>query len=127
VARAVLDASAVLAALLREPISCDLSLLLNEPVMSAVNLCEVATKLIDRGMPGHQALALISTLSIAVESFTAADAIAAADLRVRTREVGLSLGDRACLALGQRLSVPIYTADRPWARLGLPLDIRLIR
>ena len=48
-------------------------------------------------------------------------------LRVPTGHLGLSLADRACLALGQRLNLPVYTADRVWAQLQLSIPIHLIR
>ena len=60
--------------------------------------------------------------AIAVEPFTAADAVEFARLRPLTRAHGLSLGDRACLALA-----PVVTADTAWSRLGLRIDLRQIR
>lgn len=126
-AKVVLDASALLAVLLHGPLTVYLSLIFDDAAMSAVNACEVATKLVERGMAGQQAVALIPELSVSIESFTAEDTITAADLRMQTRGQGLSLGDRACLALGLRLAVPVYTADRPWMRLDLPIGIKLVR
>jgi PIN domain nuclease of toxin-antitoxin system len=57
----------------------------------------------------------------------AAHAQTAGDLVRQTRAFGLSLGDRACLALGMELGAPVYTADRAWKKLGLPVQIRVIR
>jgi ribonuclease VapC len=62
-----------------------------------------------------------------VEPFTTADAIDAARLRPLTRSVGLSLADRACLALAHRLNAPALTADRAWFRLELDVEVRLLR
>ncbi|ESA37135.1 protein domain protein [Leptolyngbya sp. Heron Island J] len=44
-----------------------------------------------------------------------------------TKRQGLSLGDRACLALGISKKMPVLTADKKWAELDLPVDVRLIR
>jgi PIN domain nuclease of toxin-antitoxin system len=65
--------------------------------------------------------------AITVEPFTGADAVEIARTRPLTREHGLSLGDRACLALAHRLELPVITADRTWSKLDLKLEIRQIR
>jgi PIN domain nuclease of toxin-antitoxin system len=65
--------------------------------------------------------------AITVEAFTTADAIEVGRLRPPTREAGLSLGDRACLALARRLGVPAYTADATWASVTLDVDVHQIR
>jgi len=62
-----------------------------------------------------------------VVTFDAESAYAAAMLRDRTRQFGLSLGDRACLALGAARGLPVLTADRSWAELSIGVEVRLIR
>jgi PIN domain nuclease of toxin-antitoxin system len=127
VAEAVLDASAALALLLGEPGGEEVVALLSGGLISSVNACEVQTRLIDRGLPPESAAEALTDLRLTIASFTVEDAFIASVLRGRTRRAGLSLGDRACLALGLRTGLPVYTADGPWAEIGLPLDIRLIR
>lgn len=125
---AVLDSSAVLAVILDEPgAEVVVNLASNENVISAVNFEEVRTKLIDRGMHPHQALKSVSKLRLRVEAFTDADAVMASALRNATKKAGLSLADRACLALGQRLDAVVMTADRIWKELKLPVRVELIR
>jgi ribonuclease VapC len=123
----VADASAVLAVLLREVEAERVAPVLAGARMSSVNLCEVMTRTIDAGGNVQRAGAFIAQLEIEVHPFTEAHAERAAELRRRTRRHGLSLGDRACLALAQALDAPVLTADRAWTRLGLGLDVRLIR
>jgi ribonuclease VapC len=65
--------------------------------------------------------------AIAVEPFTSADAVEVARLRPLTRDFGLSLGGRACLALAKRLDTPVLTADSAWSKLNPRLDVRQIR
>jgi len=60
-------------------------------------------------------------------NLTAEQAKIAGSLAARTRSIGLSLGDRACLALGLTLKAPIYTADRAWKSLKLGVRIHVIR
>jgi ribonuclease VapC len=124
---AIFDASALLALLLGEPGGAGVEPLLLGGATSAVIACEVQTRLVDKGMPATEARTALNDLGLAIAPFAADDATAAAALRPATRKAGLSLGDRACLALAYRTGWPVYTADRPWTTLGLDLDIRLIR
>ena len=98
-------------------------------VISAVNLSEVVAKLSDYGMPEDDILAVLAGIDFAVEHLSEDDGLTAGFLRPETREAGLSLGDRSCLALGLRLGLPVLTADRPWLKLPPQqgVDIRCIR
>ena len=95
--------------------------------LSSVNLTEILSKL-DEISPGPypKAKRLLS-LFAGVKPFTERQARMAAELRARTRHAGLSLGDRACLALAMELEADVYTADRAWSTLDLPCRIHLIR
>lgn len=123
----VLDASAVLAALAGEPGADIVNAVLPNAVISAVNLTEVGAKLAERGMTEADIRTAVGLLGLNVATFDEDAAYAAAMLRVRTRGLGLSLGDRVCLALGVARSAPVLTADRTWARLDVGADVRLIR
>jgi PIN domain nuclease of toxin-antitoxin system len=59
--------------------------------------------------------------------FTEDQAETAGALRGPTQHAGLSLGDRACIALAIALGADLYTSDRIWATLGLPCSITLLR
>ena len=123
----VADASAILAALKNEPFgNLDPQRLIGATI-SAVNLCEVLSKLRDDGLNEAQADAAVSAMDLRVISFDAQAARSGARLRPLTRQAGLSLGDRACLALGDRLGCPVVTADRVWAGLDVGVEIVLIR
>lgn len=69
----------------------------------------------------------VTSLGLTIAAFSAEDGEVAAQLRIETRSHGLSLGDRACLALALRLKLPALTTDRAWAELKLPAKIRVIR
>jgi PIN domain nuclease of toxin-antitoxin system len=124
----VLDASALLALLNREPGAEMLTdAVLSIAVCSAVNLAEVHGKLIMQGMSEDDAWkAALYPLGKSIE-FTTEHAQATGNLIAQTRALGLSLGDRACLALGVKLRAPVYTADRSWKKLLLPISIHVIR
>jgi ribonuclease VapC len=128
VSRAILDASAVLAILNGEPGAEKLTPeLLSTAASSTVNLAEVQGKLVDRGLsPDNAWVAALTPVSEAIP-FTAEQAKTAGSLIAHTRPLGLSLEDRACLALGLALKAPVYTADRSWKRLKLGLQIHVIR
>ncbi|MBP0027184.1 type II toxin-antitoxin system VapC family toxin [Roseofilum reptotaenium CS-1145] len=123
----VLDASALLAYLKGEPGEDIVDRVLAESVISTVNWAEVVQKSIAAGADIEGMLSDLQALGLRIEPFTVEDADRAARLWQQTRQVGLSLGDRACLSLGWRLGVPIFTSDRAWANLNLPLDVRVIR
>jgi ribonuclease VapC len=123
----VLDASAVLARLRAERGGDVVQARAPDAVISAVNYAEVISKLIDLGVSVEAAAAAIGELELAVFPFDEIDAARTAALRAATRRRGLSLGDRACLALAERLGLPVLTADRAWAELDLGVEVVLIR
>ena len=129
----VLDASALLAHLRDEP-GADVvaDAIASGAVISTVNLAEVFSRVADRGEdPAKLAAELTQSGlldgAITVEPFTAADAIDAGRLRPLTRDAGLSLGDRACLALARRLDAPALTADTDWQGVAHGVELRPIR
>lgn len=115
----VFDASAVLAALLQERGGDKAQALMEEggAVIGSVNYAEVMSKLFERGVSLDDARSAWSSVPLIVEPLTEQHALAAAWLRPRTRALGLSLGDRCCLALGRTMNVPIVTAERAWQAL----------
>src|SRR5271154_1941681 len=126
--RIVLDASVLLAVLNREPGADQLTpQLLNAATSSTVNLAEVQSKLVSRGIDPEDAWE--ATLSPIREAavFTNEQAKIAGSLVAQTRGLGLSLGDRACLALGIALQAPVYTADKLWKNLKLGIRIHVVR
>ena len=130
----VLDASALLAYLLAEPGGDVVRDTLAEQtaVVSAVNWAEVLSRLASAGAdPYEVAERLTSDAALAdmltVEALTGIDGPAIAHLRPITRQPGLSLADRACLALAERRGLPALTTDRAWAQLQIGVQIRLAR
>ncbi len=123
----VLDASALVALPWDEPGADVVETLLGEAVLSAVTWCEVLQRYAADGVSPHGKRESVEALGIAIEPFTAQDGEQAASLWTTTRHLGLSLGDRACLALGRRLHTAVHTADRAWADLDAGVEIRLVR
>ena len=123
----VWDASALLLLLQQEPGWQELGSRLPNSAMSAVNLSEVAAKLMESGGPPTTTREVLEDLPIEIHDFTADLAYQAAELRAPTKNLGLSFGDRACLALGLSLSSPILTGDRAWLELDLGIEIELAR
>lgn len=119
----VLDASALLAYLFGEPGAEVVVGLLDEAVLSAVNEVEVLTR-IRRDSPEPESVELPVH---EIVTFDSTQAKLAAAMAPATRPFGLSLADRACLALGLHRSWAVYTADRAWAALDLGVEVRLIR
>lgn len=125
---AVLDASAVLAVLYREQGSQLIAeYLLNGGALSSINLAEVLSKQDELGVPAGVTVSHIELLGVRIHDFNSEAAVRVGALRSLTKSAGLSLGDRACLALGQQLGAPVLTADRVWGQLDLPVEVIVIR
>ena len=104
------------------------SLIASEPgAISTVNLSEVVGKLDEAGVPADEVRGIVASLRLDVVEFDMEGAFRAGLLRSPTRQAGLSLGDRACLALAQLLGLPAVTMDRIGGTLHLGIDIRVIR
>ncbi|HUC73153.1 MAG TPA: type II toxin-antitoxin system VapC family toxin [Stellaceae bacterium] len=123
----VADASAIIALLVGEPITRFDPTRLAGASISAVNLSEVLARLQEFGTPESEAVAAVARLELRIVPFDEPLARAAARLRSLTRHVGLSLGDRACLALGEKLGYPVITADRVWGSLEIGVAVVVIR
>lgn len=123
----VLDASALLAMLHAEPGAERVEAVVDGAAMSAVNWSEVCQQSLARGIDLSGLRADVEALGLDILGFTAGDAERAAELWPVTRRLGLSLGDRACLALASRLGAQALTADRSWLELELGLEVQSIR
>lgn len=122
-----LDASALLAFLFREEGHERVADEIDACCLSAVNLAEVIGRFVRDGHDGRRVYRKLAATSIELVPFGPADAAGAAALLPRTRPLGLSLADRACLALAAARRIPALTADRAWTRLSAGIEIRLIR
>jgi PIN domain nuclease of toxin-antitoxin system len=123
----ILDASALLALLLNEPGAQLVRQYLRGSAISSVNLAEVATLYVRRGVGAAEANSRLAVLPIRVTAFSKQQALLAAELVPLAGPLGLSLADRACLALGLDRNEPVMTADRVWAQLDLPVKVTVIR
>lgn len=125
----VLDASALLAMVREEPGGEMVELVLEHSVISTVNWSEVIQKALFYGVETEGMRAEVEALGLKILPFTSEDAEKAAALWPRTKSAGLSLGDRACLATGERLGLPVLTTDRVWKDLDLGMGamVELLR
>lgn len=123
----VIDASALLALLNTEPGADVVAEALPGGVISAVNLSEVVAKLCQAGMPENAIRQAIQPLGLEIEPFDEEQAYQAGLLCGATQRLGLSLGDRACLSLAQRLGAVALTADKTWLGLSPGAAVRVIR
>ena len=92
-----------------------------------MNFSEVLSKLLVAGMPRGEAEDVLGGLGLDVHLFDERAAWAAGGLRIGTRRVGLSLGDRACIALAKELGLPALTADTVWTRVASGALVKLLR
>ena len=123
----VVDSSVILAVLRNEDGAERAMPSLAGGYLSSVNAVEVITRLIDLGYEADRALSVLSRFRLTVLGFDQGLAEVAGRLRAITRHRGLSLGDRACLALAIRENATALTADRNWADLDLPCKVEFIR
>jgi PIN domain nuclease of toxin-antitoxin system len=124
---AVLDASALLAFLRREPGVGRVGEVLADSVISTVCLAEVLSTALDQGASLQPACDAVGRLPIVVRPFDPQDAYIAASLRPLTRRMGLSLADRASIALGQKLGLTVLTTHKSWREVLTSAEIEIIR
>lgn len=122
----VLDASAIFALLDQEP-GWETVDAVTRRVVSVVNVAEVGTVLVNRGYIVEQFVLVLASLQLETIDFDSRQAYETARLRAATKSAGLSLGDRACLALAGALRLPVLTADRAWRDIDVGVTIELIR
>jgi PIN domain nuclease of toxin-antitoxin system len=124
---AVLDASALIALLWDEPGAEAVERLLGRAAISAVNWAEVLQRFRAHDVDTDGKREDVEALGVQIAAFSPDDAELVAALWAPTRSAGLSLADRACLALARRLDLPAHTADRAWRKLDLDVEVVLIR
>jgi len=123
----VVDASAILALLNQETGSEEVLRFIGKAAISTVNLSEVIAKLADAGIPEEDIRQILSNLNLEVIDFNEKQALKAGMLRPNTKSIGLSFGDRACLALGIILNQPVLTTDRLWGSINVEVEVRVVR
>ncbi len=125
---AVLDASALLALLHGEPGQEVVQASLEDgAAISTVNYAEAMTRIVKKGASPQAFTSPLLAYGLVLHPFLEEDALQAALLVKETAKAGLSLGDRACLALAKRLDLPVLTADRVWKNLRTGVKVQLIR
>jgi ribonuclease VapC len=126
-AEVVLDASALLALIHGEAGAERVKAALPAAMLGSVNLAEVVTKLVERRMRRDDIAEVLLELDLDLHPFDEALAFETGVLRANTGHRGLSLGDRACLALARRLGARVLTADRAWQGLDLGVPVEMLR
>ena len=124
----LLDASALLALINEEPGADRVEKVLADDAISSVNAAEVASKLNEFGWSADEIAPLFHHLQLDIVSFDLNTALASGQLRSVTKKLGLSLGDRACIATGLATHYRILTADKSWAQLKIRgVSVKCIR
>ncbi len=123
----VVDASAILALLNQETGSEEVLQFIGKAAISTVNLSEIIAKLAEGGIPEEDIQQILSYFHLEVIQFDEEQALIAGMLRPASKPIGLSFGDRACLALGIVLKKPLITTDRLWSNLNVGIEIRVVR
>jgi len=125
--RIVLDSSALLCLLQAEPGAQRVAESLAAALISAVNIAETVGKLREGGLTADEVRDIFGSLPLEVRPFTDDQAHAAGELRLATRALGLSLGDRACLALALDANALALTTDRQWLKLDVGVRVEILR
>lgn len=133
--RIVLDASALLAWVRKERGAETVGRLMSVAVVPAPNLTEVLHRARGRGhrMSPEELHDHVVVMGLEVESFKQTDAVRAAELLLYSAEhpgpndERLSLGDASCIAVAERLRLPISGDDSYWSLLPLGVDFHPFR
>jgi len=127
VAEAVLDASALIAFLRKEPGAEKVAAVLPRSCISAVNLAETLGKMAEHGKPLEETCYQVERLRIPVVPFDEEQARIAASMWKPTRGIDMALGDRACLTLALKTSLPAFTTEGAWSKCDLGVQVVKIR
>ncbi len=122
-----LDASALLAFLFREAGHEAVAAELGDSCLSTVNLSEVVARFVRDGHAPGLVVERITASPVVIVPFSSTEALLAASFVPHTRHLGLSVGARACLALGAARQIPVLTADRTWRHVDCGVTVRLNR
>lgn len=123
----VLDSSAILAVIYEERGFKNVNDKLAQSIMGAVNIAEVISKLYDDGFDKSQTSLVLADFKFEIIAFDETQARIAGQLRPLTKSRGLSLGDRACLALAIQQKATVLTADKAWADIDVGIKIEVVR
>lgn len=123
----ILDASAVLAFINKEPGHEKVEPYLPYSIISTINLAEVMSILLENHLEEKEVKNLVGYLIHEIVPFGEEHAFMTAALKKSTQAHGLSLGDRACLALAKIKNLPVLTADKAWQKLNLKIKTIFIR
>ncbi len=123
----IFDSSAILALLKMEKGYEKVAERLDDAIVSSVNFSEVITVLARKGFGQEEVIKSLKDTFLYIVDFDVEQAIIAANLDKITKTHGLSLGDRACLALAKDKNLPVLTADKVWKELKLGVKVQLIR
>lgn len=126
---AILDASAVLALLKGERGGTKVAGVVADAAIGAINFAEVVSHFVRLDVPADEIGTMLRALPFTVVSADTDLAWEAGRLRAATADIGLSLGDRFCLALAKREKLPAWTADKAWKTVAdaVGVEITLIR
>jgi ribonuclease VapC len=124
----VLDSSALLAVSKGEKGADFVIELINtqDCVISSINMAEVATRLLDMGLPPQELVRAVNQFGVDAIDFNQEQALACAALRPLTKSAGLSLGDRACLALAKLMQGCTVTGDRAWMDVADAVGVQVV-
>lgn len=125
--RVVMDASVIIACILREPGYKNAESLLPYAIVSTINMAEVTTHFARNGFNEVELKEIITTLPVQTKAYDDSLVVSTGMLGQETKKFGLSLGDRACLSLGIAQNLPVITADKIWSKISLPIEVRVIR
>jgi PIN domain nuclease of toxin-antitoxin system len=123
----ILDSSALVAVIHQEPGSEQVLPRVHGSLLCTVNAAECIGVLMRKGADFPRARNAIMLSRVRIVDFDIGLAEIAGALEEKTKPRGLSLGDRACLALALRENLPVLTADRHWKDVDVGVEIRLIR
>lgn len=123
----VLDSSAVLCLISQEPGADAVAALMQHAVISTVNYAEVVTKLIERSSDPEATAQYLGNMELSVVNYTQAQAFQTGAFRQLTKPAGLSLGDRACLALAAERKAIAVTTDRAWLKVNIGVEVKIVR
>jgi len=124
----VFDSSALIALFAKEKGFEVIKQHLKNAIISSVNIAEVYKYCIDvQNLTEDECNDIVNISGVKIIEFDQKQALTTAQIYPKTKKYGLSLGDRACIALAIEKECSVLTCDKIWEKVHIDVEFIMAR